>query len=321
MPTKTRLTVALALLLAAAAGCDTEIVQEQDEDEGRSEVSEGDGEGGGEEDGSGDGDDDDGTSEDGSDDGGSSEEGSTGPGGTGEGGAGGGEPGEGGAGGQGGGTTDPCEIDDGASDPDSCCEGESPWCVEEEGIDAECVDGEWVCGKTPLVVSFDAAEPRMSSLSPVEFDLDGLGARMTTDWPSAETPWLAIDRDGDGHIGDGRELFGSGTALSSGGRARHGFEALAELDHDGNGVVDASDPDFASLALWADRDGDRFTDAGELSDASSGERRLVAIELGYRVDRRCDARGNCGIERAAFRWADAAGEHVGEVVDIHLVVR
>ena len=152
----------------------------------------------------------------------------------------------------------------------------------------------------------------------VTFDLAGGTAGIVTDWPRAETPWLALDRDGDGRISDGRELFGSGTRLSTGARAKHGFEALAELDADRNGVVDAADPGFASLALWSDLDGDRATDEHELASLGGNPRRIVAIDLGYRVEARCDARGNCGVERATFRWEDERGMHDGEVIDVHL---
>jgi len=40
------------------------------------------------------------------------------------------------------------------------------------------------------------------------------------------------------------------------------------------------------------------------------------------VDPRCDARGNCEVERATFRFRDAAGrEHTGAVVDVHLAAQ
>src|SRR5690606_31530054 len=63
---------------------------------------------------------------------------------------------------------------------------------------------------TPLVLSFDAGAVRYDSSS-AAFDLGPqCGA---TDWPSAATPWLALDRDGSGGIEAGSELFGSATVL------------------------------------------------------------------------------------------------------------
>jgi hypothetical protein len=141
-----------------------------------------------------------------------------------------------------------------------------------------------------------------------------------TDWPTARTPWLALDRDGSGRIEDGSELFGSMTVLSSGHRARQGFEALRELDANGDGRITAEDPAFASLVVWSDRDGDRVSSSSEL--ASLGALGVVSIDLAYTVEPRCDARGNCEVERASFRYVDASGlERRGAIVDVHLAAQ
>lgn len=171
---------------------------------------------------------------------------------------------------------------------------------------------------TPLVLSFDRAPVRFASgARGAAFDINGVMS-VATDWVAAETPWLALDRDGDGRINDGAELFGSATMLASGARAPNGFVALRELDANGDGRIDASDPAFARLQLWSDCDGNRASQPGELTGLAS--RRLLAIDLDYTSDApRCDARGNCEIERAAFRYLDEAGmERAGEIVDVHL---
>jgi hypothetical protein len=49
------------------------------------------------------------------------------------------------------------------------------------------------------------------------------------------------------------------------------------------------------------------------------QHRILSIELGYHIDRQCDARGNCAVERAAFHFVDEHGAvRQGEVVDLHL---
>jgi hypothetical protein len=170
---------------------------------------------------------------------------------------------------------------------------------------------------TPLVLSFDGRPAELLPARAATFDLDGVGGCITTDWPAASTPWLALDRDGNGTIDSGRELFGSGTRLRSGERAPHGFAALAELDDDGNGRIDAADAAFAQLLLWGDDDGDRRSTFAEAQPVS--HYRVLSIDLGYRIDRQCDARGNCGVERATFHYIDAHGAvRQGEVVDLHL---
>ncbi|MCB9702284.1 MAG: hypothetical protein H6711_10345 [Myxococcales bacterium] len=170
---------------------------------------------------------------------------------------------------------------------------------------------------TPLVLVLDGGPVRYQEGVADTFRLD---ARVptTTAWPTAATPWLVLDRDGDGRIGDGGELFGSMTPLAAGGRAQDGFEALRELDANADGVIDARDPAYVALAAWAD-DGDRRSSAGELT--SLAELGVTAIDLGYRVDRRCDGRGNCEIERSTITVADALGRaREAAIVDVHLAV-
>lgn len=233
---------------------------------------------------------------------------------TGQGGAG----GTGGEGGAGGGLADECPMLN-ATEP--CEGGGMRGCGEAPDgsgrlVWTEC-DRTSGAAATPLVLSFDGAEVAFAADATAAFDLTGLGQSLATDWPSARTPWLALDRDGDGAIRDGKELFGSAVELADGRLARHGFEALAALDEDGDGHVAASDPGFAALTLWSDADGDRVTDPGEL--ASLVERGVTSLSLAFARRRVCDARGNCGIERASFQWIDGSGRaREGRIIDVHL---
>jgi hypothetical protein len=170
---------------------------------------------------------------------------------------------------------------------------------------------------TPLVVAF-AGEPVTFTQGGGAFAFSA-GVRTPSDWPTATTPWIALDRDGDGAITSGAELFGSSTVLPDGRTARNGFEALAALDANHDGVIDARDPMFASLLLWSDRDGNRTSSPDELVPLAS---RVVSISLDDRVVVRCDGRNNCERERAQLRWRDDAGAmHDGAVIDIYLPAR
>ena len=199
-----------------------------------------------------------------------------------------------------------------------------PACVPGEVREDDCEscelddDGEpfivYTCAEsTPLVLNFDGAAVEYGSADRF-FDL---GTCAATDWPTARTPWLALDRDRSGHIDAGSELFGSATRLRGGSLADNGFTALAELDVNGDGKITAEDPGFAELVSWSDGDADRRSSGLELQPlAALG---LLAIELEYSKDRRCDARSNCEVERASFTWRDGLGrEQTGEVVDVHL---
>ncbi len=128
---------------------------------------------------------------------------------------------------------------------------------------------------TPLVLSFDGGPVRFTHASG-SFDLMGEQASFDSDWVSRATPWLALDRNGNGAIDDGRELFGSMTVLASGTRAINGFIALAELDDDGDGRITPADAAFSRLLLWSDADQDRRSRSSELrcrSAAARGPRR------------------------------------------------
>jgi hypothetical protein len=214
-----------------------------------------------------------------------------------------------------------------------CVPGESraaSWCDDASEDDWECDacgstesctlwgDGTtgWEGCDTPLVLSFDGRAPQMQPAPAAAFDLSGTGQCLSHDWPSADTPWLALDTDGSGAIESGRELFGSGTRLRGGRRAEHGFAALAELDSDGDGRITKADARFSELVLWADHDANKRSTPAELEPLSMHG--VVAIELSYRRDPMCDARGNCGIERASFVIDRGHGARHGEVVDVHL---
>ena len=168
---------------------------------------------------------------------------------------------------------------------------------------------------TPLVLSFDGAPVTFAS-SARAFAIHGTMS-VATDWPTARTPWLALDRNSNGAVDDGGELFGSATVLKSGALAANGFDALRELDTDGDGQLTSADAGWSQLALWNDADGDRVSSSSELT--SLGARHLVSIDLAYAVERRCDDSGNCEVERAGFRYVDEAGvERSGVIIDVHL---
>jgi hypothetical protein len=198
----------------------------------------------------------------------------------------------------------PGEDDDGWGDLSRGCfldEGVPRW--DEEGCN------------TPLVLSF-GGDPVQFSASSATFDITGAGACITTDWPDAQTPWLAIDLDGNGSIDGGHELFGTGTVLGSGRHARHGFAALASLDTDGDGRITPNDERFDDLVLWSDHDGDRRSTPWELEPLSV--RGVTSISLTYEDGRSCDERGNCLRQRATVELAPGSAQPHAEVIDVHM---
>lgn len=91
------------------------------------------------------------------------------------------------------------------------------------------------------------------------FDHSGDGLREGTGWLSGDDAWVGLDRDGDGLIATGAELFGVETGLPDGTKAANGFIALAPLDTNGDGAVDAADEALDAWRLVRDMDGDGIT--------------------------------------------------------------
>ena len=90
----------------------------------------------------------------------------------------------------------------------------------------------------------------------IYFDHDGNGFAEKTAWLSwyEKTGLLVRVKDGDKNINNGLKLFGNNTLLSTGEKAKDGFEALADLDANKDGVIDEQDPAFSELYLWIDNE-------------------------------------------------------------------
>lgn len=119
--------------------------------------------------------------------------------------------------------------------------------------------------KDPLVLNFDGTAAKLSDQR-FRFDLDSDGKKENLALLAGGSGYLAIDRDANGRIDSGRELFGPATDS--------GFGELAALDDDGNGWIDENDAEFRALRVWTPgASGD-----GRLE--SLAQRRVGAIALG-----------------------------------------
>jgi hypothetical protein len=85
------------------------------------------------------------------------------------------------------------------------------------------------------------------------------------------------DLNGDGQINDGGELFGVGTVLANGQKAKDGYVALNALDSNLDGLIDANYASFSQLSVWIDRNSNGMTDAGELSTLT--EKGIASLSL------------------------------------------
>lgn len=152
---------------------------------------------------------------------------------------------------------------------------------------------------SPVIVDLDGGSIRLGSLhpDPVAFDIDADGDHEWVSWTLRDTgdAFLALDRNANGIIDDGSELFGNVTPLAGGGLAAHGFEALAEFDlvqYGGNGdqLVDAWDAVFPGLLFWLDMNRNGQSEPSEMAPAAYLG--LVSISLDFIESRKKDRHGN-----------------------------
>jgi hypothetical protein len=108
-----------------------------------------------------------------------------------------------------------------------------------------------------------------SYASAVLFDHDGDGLKTGTGWIKADDGLVVLDRNGNGLIDTGAELFGVDTVLASGQKASDGFAALRDMDSNRDGVFNAQDAQFANVRIWRDLNQDGVSQTGELKSLAS----------------------------------------------------
>jgi hypothetical protein len=137
-------------------------------------------------------------------------------------------------------TSDECnDLDEANTVP-----GEPPdtqWQVQKN---CDCAPDDVICQGSPILINLGDGPYQLTGLEDaVLFDLNANGRPEPTSWTALGTPmaFLRLDRNGNGRVDDGSELFGNYTPLSDGRTAGNGFEALREFDDNGDGKIDARD--------------------------------------------------------------------------------
>jgi hypothetical protein len=167
---------------------------------------------------------------------------------------------------------------------------------------------------TPIIVDTAGDGFELTSASDgVWFDLKGDGTPQRIAWtlPDSDDGWLAMDRNGNGRIDNGTELFGNRTpayADRADPPAANGFIALSFLENPAYGrsvadqVIDVRDAPYRRLVIWIDRNHDGFSESEELRPV--GELGLTALETAYEESHQRDRHGNEYHRRALSWWTN-----------------
>ncbi|ACE83065.1 hypothetical protein [Cellvibrio japonicus] len=118
----------------------------------------------------------------------------------------------------------------------------------------------------PLVINFDGLGAQLSQTR-FAFDLDSNGTEEQIAMLRPGSGFLALDRNGDGIINNGSELFGPTTG--------RGFAELAQFDEDGNQFIDEGDSIYHQLRIWM------MNEDGSSQLMALGDMNVGAIFLGH----------------------------------------
>ncbi|MHB8271895.1 beta strand repeat-containing protein [Bradyrhizobium sp.] len=133
-------------------------------------------------------------------------------------------------------------------------------------------DNQFSAPKTGSPIILDLTGDGVSTVSEnagTYFDLRNTGFAEKTGWIAPTDGLLVWDRNGNGTIDSGSELFGNYTPMANGATATNGFAALASYDSNGDGKITSADAIWSNLKIWVDANGNGVTDAGELHSLSS----------------------------------------------------
>jgi hypothetical protein len=179
--------------------------------------------------------------------------------------------------------------------------------------------------RDPLVLDLDGDGIETTTIqggSVILFDHDADGIKTGTGWVKPDDAWLVLDRNGNGSIDTGRELFGVDTLKNNGQFASDGFDALKDQDANHDGKIDAVDSVFANLRIWRDLNQDGISQSNELSTLASNS--ITAI--GVNSTTVSNNLGNGNVQTAAGTFtrsngtSGATGETSGEAANLELLV-
>lgn len=157
----------------------------------------------------------------------------------------------------------------------------------------------------PLVINLDSNISEVSSQK-FMFDIDADGILDSVSMPTSGSGFLALDKNGDGIINDGSELFGT----SSG----DGFKDLAAYDSDGNGWIDEGDEIWNKLLIWT-KDSDGNDKLCGLAEAGVGAIYLGNVSTNFSLNDQHTNEANAAIRKTGIFLYENGGVGTVQHVD------
>ena len=145
------------------------------------------------------------------------------------------------------------------------------------------------------------------------FDHDNDGIKTVTAWVGPHDGILVLDRNQDGVIDSGAELFGRHALRAAASNAADGFQALADQDHNRDGSVDRHDRNWQHMRIWRDQNQDAVAQQHELSTPAQLNVTALQVSSSYHWQRLSN--GNVIVRRGQFRRVDGS---VGNMATIGL---
>ena len=165
---------------------------------------------------------------------------------------------------------------------------------------------------SPLVIDLDGDGVETNEEnSTVHFDHDNNGFAESTGWVGKDDGLLVRDINNNGQIDNGTELFGNNSVLSSGEKAANGFEALADLDSNGDNIFNSQDEAWNEVKVWKDTNQNGEVDSGELLTLEQAG--VSGINLNYENETTTDENGNQHNQTGTFIKTDGTTGSIHDV--------
>lgn len=167
--------------------------------------------------------------------------------------------------------------------------------------------------ETPLVIALvDEGIFTLPDDDNIYFDHNNDGIKESTGWIDSNSAFLVFDKNENGIIDNGNEMFGNNTPNILGGYAKHGFDALSQYDNNQDNRIDNNDAIWPSLNLWIDKNINGETDIDELVDIESSG--IEAINLIYENNGIIDENGNQFLLTSDVVWNDGHHTEISDIV-------